>query len=1124
MTKYIVGILILVIGFIVYKLIDKKIYIRQINLLQEEVNSKMGSFIKRQDRTRILGKAELLKEIAIRRKYSFDESAMFITYTQNLKQMIYENNLSVLENGMESCLEMFRKRAGDAKEYITTRNIKLYAEQFQDEMKRLANDSMGYSSPIIEKCLAIYSDPEQYLLKLNDIYMEEEKAVCHQMFDNFDGKSLDINQRNAVVNDDLHQLVIAGAGSGKTLTVSAKVKYLIERKGINPKDILLISFTRKAADEMAERIQKLGIDIETSTFHKYGLKVIRTVNKKAPDVAEDIGKYINMYLKEVVYNDNKLAKDFLVLLGTLMLPVFDGYQTIGERIEAEQRQDLTTIKGMYEAYSNKVKSEKVTKKIDELSVKIGPLSDKLKQLGDVNASGEEYIETQKMLGLLENEIYALKLQKRSIRNETLKSAEEVMLANIFFLDGVEYEYETEYPYDEVDNYRKKYRPDFYIKESDVYWEHFGTDERNRAQQYSHVAEQQYLDSIGWKRNIHQENKTKLAETYSWQFRKNQILDAVNKNYIKFGIKKQEVHYCDVIREILKGDAVGNIESFKTLLSTFISLFKSYGYSIKKFDELRKDIAAYKDENLSKDALERRKSRDLLFLDFAEKFYGFYGETLIEEEKIDFNDMIIQATEHIRRGTYIPNYRYVIVDEYQDISVGRYQLIKETLEKAQAKLFCVGDDWQSIYRFTGSEVDLLVNFQKYFGMYSGNNILQTYRNSQELLDISGNFIMANTYQNPKQLRSNKHLDYPIRLCWYTGSYRPILENEEDEIEIQMSHALREAVGAIVKKFPNGEILLLGRNNSDLNYLSNDKGIKILQHEGETQVVLDSFTDVKIKFLTVHRAKGLEADNVIILNAKNARSGFPNQIVDDPILNFLRETKETYAFAEERRLFYVALTRTKNYTYILAPMTQASRFLDEIKMLDETLKTKGTKYTYPKVTRTKGEEKETSPVLSCPICKVGTLVKRIGAEGKEFVSCSNYPACNYTVGNLDVVRQNNRCPVCDNFLVKRKGIYGDFMGCMSYPHCTYSADIVIENVPPTTLANEQKRKRMEQYASRFAHNNAKDCFVSRHVGWTLEEDYQLKGEFEAKKSITEIARIHQRSNSEVSARLKKIGLID
>ncbi len=1110
--------IIVIVGFIYYKMNEKKKFVEDVNKLEEDVKSHLNSYIEKWDEEKLIFISEKYQIIIEKRKYSFDEAVKFTTYKNQLPGVIYKNNLKVLERLIMDYLSMFNDMLSNGKEFIITQDIKLYSEQFKQETKDYADKSIKYDSRIIQDFMNIYDNPEAYLTDLNSQYLQNEKDSCSTMFNNIDGKSLDNNQRNAVVNDDLRQLVVAGAGSGKTLTMSAKVKYLVERKGINPKDILLISFTRKAADEMGERIRRLGIDVESSTFHKYGLSVIRNINQKTPDVAEDISKYIDEYLSNIVYNDDKLAKEFLILLGTLMLPVFDGYETIGERITAEQRQDLTTIKGMYEAYSNKKKSDKLEEEIENLEIKLGPLHDKLE-----NISEEQSEETiNETIYLIEKQIYQLKAKKRTIRNEQLKSAEEVMLANLFFLDGVEYSYETEYPFDENNNFRKKYRPDFYLPKSNVYWEHFGIDEDGRARQYAVAVEKEYLDGIKWKRNIHKENKTILAETYSWQFRKNKIADAVNKNYIQFGIEKQEVRYCDIIKEILKGDAIGNIESFKALLSTFIVLFKSYGYSVSKFDELKILIKNYKDSQLSETSLERRMTRDEMFVTFAEGFFCFYNEMLIEEHKIDFNDMIIQATALIEQGTYIPSYNYVIIDEYQDISVGRYNLAKATLEHSNAKLFCVGDDWQSIYRFTGSEVDLLVNFEKYFGTFSRTDITQTYRNSQELLDLSGAFVQSNSYQTPKELKSDKHIDNPIKVAWYTGKDNPILENENAEFNISFAHAFCGVVKEIVKEKRDGDILVLGRNNSDIKELALDNNITVAQIEGETRIILAGYPKLQMRFLTVHRSKGLEADNVIILNMRNGRSGFPNQIVDDPILNLLRNSSETFPFAEERRLFYVAITRTRNRVYLLAPITKSSRFLDDISKIHKNVGRSKIVDIYPEVGETTINSEKPKP-LSCPLCKVGTLVKRKGADGKTFVSCSNYPICTYHTSKLADVRKNNRCPVCDNFLTKRNGRNGEFLGCMSYPYCTYSANLTIETVSEEFEKQKQK-ERVGKYANRFTNNTINKESMNTHTGWTIEEDYQLIDEFKAKKSILEIIRIHQRSNSAIIARLQKLGLMD
>jgi DNA helicase-4 len=369
-----------------------------------------------------------------------------------------------------------------------------------------------------------------------------------------------------------------------------------------------------------------------------------------------------------------------------------------------------------------------------------------------------------------------------------------------------------------------------------------------------------------------------------------------------------------------------------------------------------------------------------------------------------------------------------------------------------------------------------------------------------LDISGAFIQKNKYQTTKTLSSEKHCFNPLRLAPYTGNNYPITEDESPEVEIKFTTAFRTAVTEIVREFPTGSILLLGRNNSDIKFLSEDNSIQVIEKPGETRVIMKDHPEVEMTFMTVHRSKGLEADNVILLNAKNEKAGFPNQIVDDPILNLLREAHEEYPFAEERRLFYVAITRTRNYVYILTPIVKTSRFIDDLKELKSGINEIRTEVAQ------EIEKIKYSNTISCPVCKVGTLVKRKGAENKTFVSCSNFPACTYKTSDLQTVRNNTRCPVCDNFLIKRKGAFGEFLGCLSYPHCTYSADLQSEKDIQT---------RITSYASRFDYSPQK---------WTLEDDYQLKEKFHNGMTMEMLSVYFGRSRSAIISRLKKLELID
>jgi len=253
--------------------------------------------------------------------------------------------------------------------------------------------------------------------------------------------------------------------------------------------------------------------------------------------------------------------------------------------------------------------------------------------------------------------------------------------------------------------------------------------------------------------------------------------------------------------------------------------------------------------------------------------------------IDFDDMINEAYNLIRSKNLSFNYKYIIIDEFQDISVARYKLIKEIMDRSNAKFVAVGDDWQSIYGFTGCSVDILINFNKYF---LNSNILyleNTYRNSSELIYVASKFILKNNFQIKKELFSSKHIIKPIKIVY----------SSDNDILVK-----------ILEYINKEDVMILGRNNYDIK----------------------DYTINNCRYLTVHKSKGLEADEVILINLENKLDGFPNKKKDNRFNKKLLENKEKYNYAEERRLFYVALTRTRNSVYLVLRKDNKSIFVKEL----------------------------------------------------------------------------------------------------------------------------------------------------------------------------------------------------
>lgn len=283
----------------------------------------------------------------------------------------------------------------------------------------------------------------------------------------------------------------------------------------------------------------------------------------------------------------------------------------------------------------------------------------------------------------------------------------------------------------------------------------------------------------------------------------------------------------------------------------------------------------------------------------------YQTYLIENNEIDFDDMIIKATKLVTESHFLKNIKYIIIDEYQDTSLIRFNLIKEIIKKNNSKLMVVGDDYQSIYKFTGCDLSLFLNFSTYFPDAKIMKLEQTYRNSQQLIEIAGKFIMKNKYQIKKELYSKKNLKNPIKIINY--------------------HDIQKSFLQIIKELSNNinqKILVLGRNNFDINDILNNE-IKLKQDK----LIIKNYETLDITYMTIHKSKGLESDNVILLNLRQEITGFPSQIKDSQLFRLINK-KDIYPYSEERRLFYVALTRTKNYVYLLTPNKNPSIFIQEL----------------------------------------------------------------------------------------------------------------------------------------------------------------------------------------------------
>lgn len=348
---------------------------------------------------------------------------------------------------------------------------------------------------------------------------------------------------------------------------------------------------------------------------------------------------------------------------------------------------------------------------------------------------------------------------------------------------------------------------------------------------------------------------------------------------------------EIIKLIMKDYRIKKISKSKINLNKLLS------------ELLSNNIKLIKTLNCGISLDDRNDKKTRKYFEYLNEIYFNYKKCLAENNLLDFEDIILLASKlKINR-----NYRYVIVDEYQDISENRYRFLKKILDDTKSKVIVVGDDFQTIFSFAGSNLNQFINFSK----NSSNKIIKinkTYRNSQELVDIAGQFVMQDKNLIRKNMLSNKRIDEPIKIYGTTKN--------------SFSEVFTKVINEILENYGNEKtILVLGRYKNDILKLNSKnfiiKGMKITYIK---------YPNLKIDYLTIHSSKGLGYDNVILININNEENGFPSKIRNDIFTKKILGYDLNYE--EERRLMYVAMTRTKNRFYIISEKKNESEFLKEI----------------------------------------------------------------------------------------------------------------------------------------------------------------------------------------------------
>ncbi len=590
---------------------------------------------------------------------------------------------------------------------------------------------------------------------------------------------------------------------------------------------------------------------------------------------------------------------------------------------------------------------------------------------------------------------------RSMKGELVKSFEECEIANFLYLNDIPYNYEPLYEHSTATPEKRQYQPDFYLTDAEVYIEHFALSASGDTPPF--IDRKEYLEARDWKRRLHAEHGTVLIETYSHEKAAGKLTANLAEKLASHGVSLSPIPQNDVFSLL---EQQGRIDPFTRVVGTFIQHYKGAHLSV---EELTNRVARASD-------IQRARAFVSVFLPIFERYQAF----LDEEGQIDFHDMINKASGHVESGRFKSPYSYILVDEFQDISPGRARLLRVLVDQSRAaQLFAVGDDWQAIYRFTGSDISIMREFQHRFGETERIDLETTFRCVDSIADVATEFVLKNPAQIHKTVSTVLQADKPCVQVGLPGAGHNDLLGE----------ALEQISGDAAESHTQSTVLMLGR------YWHNQPN--------NLDELVERYSNVKIIYKTIHASKGMEADYVVVLNLSSGKYGFPCEIADEPLLELVLADSEQHPNAEERRLFYVAITRARYGVYLLADGETHSSFVTELLRGGYDISVLG---------------QSSEETVACPECSTGCLRCRTSSRtGKTYYDCSHQPYCTYQQLACPYCRiglpvkskdgfccqqcgqQAKKCPNCDGWLKVRNGKHGPFLGCSNWPSCNHTERI-------------------------------------------------------------------------------------
>lgn len=613
----------------------------------------------------------------------------------------------------------------------------------------------------------------------------------------------------------------------------------------------------------------------------------------------------------------------------------------------------------------------------------------------------------------------------TLTGDWVKSVGELRIANYLYLYSVPYKYEANYEFNTATIERRQYKPDFFLPHSKTYIEYLGVDRKMNTAPF--VNQAAYLEGVAWKRKLHLQHNTRLEELYSYQLTEGTLENNILDILTRVG-EPQQLRDTDTLLDELKKSSSSPWQGFIDLMLRFLSLFKEGQFS-------------FSDLLTSPQRIDMGRTQ--AFIALFKPIFDAYEAYLKEQQEMDFSDMIAEATNVLEEGKFHHRYEYVLVDEFQDLSGGRGKLLKALLAtRDNMRLFAVGDDWQAIYRFNGSDLRFFTRFDHQFLPAKMLPLDKSYRFNNRIHELSSTFITRNPAQLKKDITTHVQVEHAAVQLLDIQEKIPSInladrnQRKAEAYRQQIKRALarchsRELRLNSTRRAP---VMLIGRYRLENMRELKDIDIKVLRTE---------FPLLDIHYQTAHASKGLEANYVLLLGLE--KGNFPSAKENDELIDLLLPEQEPYLFAEERRLFYVAITRARHYVFMIFDSQNTSAFVEEIASMGRQL-------------ITKSDALEIGQ-WRCPDCQSGWLTSKVTHHDRKFYVCSHSPACDCIAG---------ACKQCSSPMVMINGIQRI---CLN-PECQ-ETEIVCRRCGLGTMVERKNKDGSIFYGCNRYRRNEGDC---------------------------------------------------